>query len=451
MPVPARSCTPRWLHGLAGTFVIFAVVHLVSVFRSAQVQESSQVQSTDSGQLSKMAVASLNIIVVDARDDSWRAALDQSQSVWNQTYQLVPPNYESVRSALQLRWHLLLPVTSLGASIARQVMSYCEQGQIVRIAAPPEEAFVAFDDKGRLQEWLHQQALSHFALHEWSARDWKQIAYPVFLKARTGVGGMDIRLIHSSGELLKGVRALGTGWLGKVIIQEAILQQEEWTSHFVASRGVLVDSMCYCYRFDAQLFVKQGSAGDGLVSAKWLPCNDSPLTDDHLHQIIARAQYHGIGCLNFKQRKDGTVAIFDINSRICASLVHEPERLARFVRQLHHHIVTNNQIDTCASLPQPAVEACKGRCLRTAVCRAIVWGRRGSLHPGCHLKSTTGPLQKVGSSAGYTVFIMQEGQGAQDGLRPRDGASPEYHWTEHSACDIPERSLHIGTTKTPRF
>ena len=110
----------------------------------------------------------------------------------------------------------------------------------------------------------------------------------------------------------------------------------EWTIHFAAFSGRLVQTMC------AHSGV--GGVGKG-AGARWVRCGRSPLLQHQVQTIVQHARLHGFGCLRARAKPTppgappgvpAAATVLAIEATLCEPLASggEPRRLASLVRTL---------------------------------------------------------------------------------------------------------------------
>jgi hypothetical protein len=142
----------------------------------------------------------------------------------------------------------------------------------------------------------------------------KPTAFPYFFKANRSSGGTGVILLHNESDLQREAQTHSDyGWS----TQEPIPGNVEYVTHALVKDGQCVNLVTFGCILPKLLFVKCGP-----MSGVRCECPDA----HGLAQVFSALNYTGFACTNYKMR-DGKMKLFEINTRMGASLVFNPAAL----------------------------------------------------------------------------------------------------------------------------
>lgn len=141
--------------------------------------------------------------------------------------------------------------------------------------------------------------------------------YPCILKAALGQHGKDVYIVQNPHE----VRAVTTGGFGTTwLLQELCSGEIEYSVSLLVLEGEILDAICTEYEYAAKEYVwphvqEVGRRSHSDIPAKHLACMEAFLRE-----------YSGICNFNYKVRPDGSMCIFEVNTRVGADLACDVPR-----------------------------------------------------------------------------------------------------------------------------
>ena len=137
--------------------------------------------------------------------------------------------------------------------------------------------------------------------------------YPCILKAAEGAYGEGTSIVRSEAEA-HAARAAGVAseWL----LQELILGRVEYATSILCKGGVVLDAITTRYEYDADEYV-----WPHVKELRDRRSSSRDVARTHLDAMVAFLDgYNGICNFNYKIRADGTLCIFEVNTRVGADL-----------------------------------------------------------------------------------------------------------------------------------
>eukprot|EP00966_Prymnesium_polylepis_P257691 5953157-Prymnesium_polylepis.1 len=137
--------------------------------------------------------------------------------------------------------------------------------------------------------------------------------YPCILKAAQGEYGRDVHIVHSKAD----VRAIASGGFGSEwLLQELIAGTLEQSTSLLLKGGIIHDAITSTYTYAEAEYVYPHVKE---LTAERISTRD--VVSEHLDVMRAfLGGYQGICNFNYKVRDDGSMAIFEINTRMGADL-----------------------------------------------------------------------------------------------------------------------------------
>jgi len=170
-------------------------------------------------------------------------------------------------------------------------------------------------NKARLRDFAERVGLlGHLPEHYASLEGAR---YPCVLKAALGEHGRDIHIVRSREE----ARAIvadhnGSEWL----LQELVLGCIEYSVSLLVESGNILDAICTRYEYDREEYVWPRAEE---VSKEFT----SDIPPEHMAVMaVFLSDYSGICNFNYKVREGGSMAIFEVNTRVGADLACDVPR-----------------------------------------------------------------------------------------------------------------------------
>eukprot|EP00929_Paragymnodinium_shiwhaense_P065954 TRINITY_DN33043_c0_g1_i1.p1 TRINITY_DN33043_c0_g1~~TRINITY_DN33043_c0_g1_i1.p1 ORF type:complete len:321 (+),score=84.17 TRINITY_DN33043_c0_g1_i1:138-1100(+) len=186
-----------------------------------------------------------------------------------------------------------------------------------------EEVVIRLSDKAKLWEHIVNLGLRDHVPQCFAVDSPDDAAYPCILKSATGEFGKDCHIVRSAEDVRKIISSKGTASKTKWVFQELVRGKFEYSVSLLVVKGVILESAGMEYEYDREEYyypqVKQ--VRKQVVEAE----------PEHLaimQQVVQ--EYSGLCNFNFKIRDNGSMAIFEINTRIGGDLaVDIPRKRAR--------------------------------------------------------------------------------------------------------------------------
>jgi carbamoylphosphate synthase large subunit len=150
--------------------------------------------------------------------------------------------------------------------------------------------------------------------------------YPCILKTAEGEHGKNVHIVRSIQDALD---VTTTGFGSEWLLQELIPGCEEYACSVLVDNGEVLDAICTRYEYDREEYVWPFAEEVSRTCVE-------PIPSKHLQIMRGFLRgYSGICNFNYKVREDGTLCIFEINTRVGSDLacdVPRPRARALFER-----------------------------------------------------------------------------------------------------------------------
>ncbi|KAL1526700.1 hypothetical protein AB1Y20_015400 [Prymnesium parvum] len=142
----------------------------------------------------------------------------------------------------------------------------------------------------------------------------EEAQFPCVLKASAGVYGKDCFICHCKEDILK---VTDTGFGSKWVLQEFQKGCFEYSTSLLVRDGNIVDAVCTRYQYDSDEYVWPR------VNEIWQNRAFPEPPAEHMAAMTAflsapQFEFSGICNFNYKIRDDGSICIFEINTRVGA-------------------------------------------------------------------------------------------------------------------------------------
>lgn len=175
-------------------------------------------------------------------------------------------------------------------------------------------------NKARLYQYAREHGLLKYLPRHYTSPETCQ--YPCILKAAIGQHGKDVYIVRSREEVYEIARdGFGSIWL----LQELVSGQMEYSISLLVDNGKILDAVCTEYKYSQQEYVWPHDVEE--LSRR----SHNRISERHYRVMRSfLTEYSGICNFNYKVRRDGSMCIFEINTRVGADLACDvPRKRAR--------------------------------------------------------------------------------------------------------------------------
>ena len=239
--------------------------------------------------------------------------------------------------------------TELTANLHSRVdAALFERTYSVRLLYPNKAAIQATGDKAAFARWMmaHNRGQNIPRVFD----DLSSLTLPVLVKPSVSAFGKGIEVCRTVECVQNATQALQARQAG-YIIQELVPGTTEYTVHFTAKQGQLLDEFLVCYKFPHDQFVVRGHLVQDYDGTETIDCslmNQMSGTIDLVRGMLKDLEYEGLGCVDLRlvfedalggevivpdkrsssgdRAKDATrraarAVLFELNARPCGSFV----------------------------------------------------------------------------------------------------------------------------------
>ena len=194
-------------------------------------------------------------------------------------------------------------------------LKHIEQTLSTPIIMPDRHTIEMLSDKNNFTTWMHEHGYGDYVPRTF--RNLESITYPSIVKHSGGEFGVGTSIVHNITALEAVISKLDPR---NVVIQEAITGLYDLSLYFMARRGRLVATFCGIFPGASEIFVR--GVTNAAPEMNTFKCTDmdaiSPFFDV-MQSIVRDAEYNGGGCFDLKvvkSNKDGTRSPFSVLNSI---------------------------------------------------------------------------------------------------------------------------------------
>jgi carbamoylphosphate synthase large subunit len=196
------------------------------------------------------------------------------------------------------------------------------------VASMPPDCWALIPDATALATFADKQAFARYAARQGlrafvpKTLDPAAPVFPLVLKRLNLNAGSGIAVVNSQAELDEHLTR--APWAGqKVMLQNLVPSRTDYVTHLVATGGHIVWHQTYVYDLDGPRVIRGGK-----ISQQPPPRRVATSAADLavFERFLLPLSYDGPANIDYRRRRDGSLAIFEINPRLGGSLMR-PENV----------------------------------------------------------------------------------------------------------------------------
>lgn len=263
------------------------------------------------------------VVIFGTHTPDWTRALHPRAPVWNKVHGVRRVVHDETSSGNILSYKaprqrcIIIPLLETHAM-------RCPRN--CRTALPTPQAISILGDKLSFARFAITHKLEHFIPVYFEGS--REVTYPCVIKRTNLNGSVGVQLVNSSEERVYIEQQ--HPWRNEpCVLQEFIAAEREYTAHLFVKGGTVLWSTAYAY--------EAPPLGQGAVHRQLCPASFNSDDIRVIQQFLLPLSYTGPCNVDYTFRKDGRIAIFEINPRIGGSLLRD-EHVDDLATMLQHII-----------------------------------------------------------------------------------------------------------------